>query len=121
MNQRLQRLIYEWPPNLVQYEGQSFLGLNMTEWMAAVMVVLLSLAVIPHPVLKLLFAVAGSAGTLLMVKKLERLGNIPIPVYLWRRWRAKRNPRYARLTEIVAVSGAVVHLEEGDGHLVTIE
>lgn len=121
MNQRLQRLIYEWPMNLVQYEADSFLGLNIIEWMAAGMALLLSLVLVPHPLLKLLFGVAGGACTVLVVKKLERLGNISIPVYLWRRWRARRHPRYARLTEIVGVSGATVHLEEGDGHVVTIE
>ena len=121
MNNRLQRLLYEWPPNLNDYEARLFLGLSATEGIAGGMVFMLVTGLVPNRLLGLILGIVLFVGVVLSLKKMESLGNISIPLYLWRRWQARRNPRTLQLTQIVGVQGATVHIEDEHGRLITLE
>ena len=121
MNRRLQKIVYEWPPNLTQYEATIFMGLSTTEAVGGGIALIAAVMLIPHKVVGGVVGVLAALLVVLALKKMERLGNISIPVFLWKRWRASRNPRQVFLTEIIGARGGAVHLEDADGHILTIE
>ena len=50
MNRRLQQIVYEWPPNLTQYEAAVFMGLSTSEAVGGGMAFMACLMLIPHKV-----------------------------------------------------------------------
>ena len=121
MNRRLRDIVYEWPPNLTQYEAAVFMGLTTTEAVGGGLAFMLCLMLIPHKIVGGLVGALIALLVVLSLRKMERLGNVSIPVWLWKRWRASRNPRTIYLTEIIGTTSAPVHLEDEDGNVVTIE
>lgn len=121
MNRRLQQIVYEWPPNLTQYEAAVFMGLSTSEAVGGGMAFMACLMLIPHKVVGGILGAILAVLVVLALKKVERLGNVSFPVFLWKRWRASRQPRPVFLTEIIGARGATIHLEDEDGYVLTIE
>ncbi len=121
MNRDLQKLSYEWPPNLTQYEAAVFLGLTAVEAMAGMMAFLIPLTLLDNKIAGAVLGVVLLALTVGSLKKLESFGNVSLPVYMWKRWRAARHKRTLYLTQIMGVEHATVHIEDPDGHTITIE
>lgn len=122
MNHRLQQLSYEWPANLHTYETTLFLGLSAVEAIVAVFALMLPLVVLDSVILGGLFGVALAGLALLSIKRIERLGNVPLPVFLAQRLIAQYRPRTIQLPLVMGSEGGTIHVEGLDGEtLLTME
>lgn len=122
MNRSVQELAYAWPLNLTRYEAAVFMGLSLVEALAGVMAFVLPLTLLTSKVAGVLVGALCALLVLLTVKKIERLGNLPLPVYLLRRYLARREQRELRLALILGTHSAPVYVEDADGTtLVTVE
>lgn len=122
MNQRLQQLSYEWPANLHKYETNLFLGLSAVEAIVAVFALITPLVVLDNVFVGVLLGALLAALALLTIKKIERLGNVPLPIFLGKRLLAHYQPQALKLPLIMGAENGTIHVETMEGEtLLTME
>jgi hypothetical protein len=85
-------ITYEWPVNIFRYEGRVF-GLNIIEIGVVLAGFFLPMILLGASVGSLMVSISVIMVLLLCVRRLERLGNVTVPLYLWRRLQYQREPR----------------------------
>lgn len=116
MTTTMEDLTYEWPPHVGRYEAR-FFGFTLIEAVAAVMSFLVIIALSSQ----LVTAVVVAAIVLLCVRRLERLGGVSLPVYLFYRLRAATSRETLELPLITTYGhDGVVEIENWDGTTVAV-
>jgi hypothetical protein len=116
MTTTMEELTYEWPPHVGHYEAR-LAGFTIVEAVVGAMGFLMVVAVGGH----VMVALMVGAVSLLFVRKLERLGGVSLPIYLFYRLQAAYSQETLELPLITAQthSGMVVS-ESWDGNTVAI-
>lgn len=122
MKQTVHDLSYPWPPNLTAYEATLFFGLSAVEAIAGALAFVLPLAIVENKVAAALVGALVAGAVLLSLRRVARLGDLPLPVYLYRRLAARRRARVVEMPLILGASGGEIHVETDAGEtLVTLE
>ena len=85
-------ITYEWPVNLFRYEGRIF-GLNIIEIGALIAGFFIPVTLLGWQGPGVVVSVVLMVLTFLSLRRIERLGNHTLPVYLWKRLQYQRTPR----------------------------
>lgn len=93
-------ITYEWPVNILRYEGRVF-GLNIIEIGIVLVGFFVPITLLGTSVVGLGISVSVIAMLLVCVRRIERLGNVTVPVYLWKRLQYQREPRMVVLPLIM--------------------
>lgn len=112
----MEELTYEWPPHVGNYEAR-FFGFTLIEAIIGVMGFLLVVATGGGLPVGVLVGVVA----LLFVRRLERLGGVAIPLYLYYRARAAASHETLELPLITAqMHDGVVEIEDWHGDTVAV-
>jgi hypothetical protein len=116
MRATMEEMTYEWPPHVGQYDAKIF-GFTIVEAVAALMSFLVVMATFSNLFVGLLVGVLA----LLFVRRLERLGGVSLPVYIFYRVKAAYSSEIMELPLITAQSHqGVVEIEDWEGGTVAV-
>ncbi len=109
-------ITYDWPPHVGQYDAKIF-GFALMEAIAAVMAFLVIMATTGSIILGVIVGVLA----LLFVRKIERLGGVSVPVYIYHRLHAAYSKEMMELPLITTHShDGVVEIEDWEGGTVAV-
>ena len=112
----MENITYEWPPHVGQYEAKLF-GFTIMEAIAAVMSFLVIMATTRNLILGIIMGVIA----LLCVRRMERLGGVSIPLYIFHRLQAAYSKEIMELPLITThAHEGVVEIEDWEGSTVAV-
>lgn len=110
---------YEFIPNVDSYEPKLLLGLTFVELTGAGLALIVPLLVLQN-VIGIVLGIALATVAVLSLKRFERLGNLPLPVFLWKRAMLAYRPKTVSLPRLQSSVQATVRIIDYAGeHVAT--
>jgi hypothetical protein len=110
-------LTYAWPVNILRYEARIF-GLSIIEIGAVIAGLLVPMVVVGLSLIGVGVSAMTIVTLLLLLRRIERLGNSTIPMFVMQRLRDYRAPRTVMLSLIMGAAATEIRVydPETDTH-----
>lgn len=118
--QEQELFVYDCVPNIDGYDPKLMLGLTFAELSSAGLG-LVTPVLLTQSLVGLMLGMLCALTLLLMLKRFERFGNVPLPLYLYKRIRAAQSTDTLSLPQLVPTINATitVHTYAGE-HIATL-